>query len=403
MSKLILNIDGYIGPWGYSKQWVNQMLLGHENDEVEVIVSSLGGRVDDGLGIHYAFQKHGNVNVIFVGFVASMATILGQGAKKRVMNENSLFLIHKPMSWIDEFGYMNEDDIETLIARLEKEKNETAKLTLQLAKIYATSSGNPIQDILNLMKEETWLNAEEALEWGFIDEIESLSQSSSPLENMAQVAMLTVNGFNIPEVDKRAPKPTVKHTPKENSVQTQTQKPMNKSLIHINTVLDVEGFEASDEGVFLNTEQLESINAHIETQAAENLRLVTEAQESATTIGTLTENLETANLNVQQGVAENERLTNEAATANEALLQSRADLDIATASAAEVATFLNGIHPTVQAAETMEEKVNAIRAILVNKPGVANVGVLNNQDPGTANDNVDWATINALPHNRNVD
>lgn len=403
MPKLILNIDGYIGPWGYSKQWVNQMLLGHEKDEIQVIVNSLGGRVDDGLGIHYAFQKHGNVEVIFVGFVASMATVLGQGAKKRVMNENSLFLIHKAMSWIDEFGYMNEDDIETLIARLEKEKNENAKITLQLAKIYATRTGNPIQDILNLMKEETWLNAEEALEWGFIDEIESISQSGNPLENMAQVAMLTVNGFNIPNANKRAPKPSVSHSPATASHNSQTHKPMNTSLIHINTVLDIDGFEATDDGVFLNMQQLESINTHLETQQAENLRLVNEAQQSVATIKTLTENLETANLNTQQGVAENERLTNEAASANEALLQSQADLDIATAAAAEVATFLNGIHPTVKAAETMQEKINAIRAILVNKPGVPNVGVLNNQDADNSNDNVDWDTINALPHNINVD
>ena len=46
-----LNIDDYIGRWGYSKQYVRNQLAGLKGKPVNVRISSLGGAVDDGLDI----------------------------------------------------------------------------------------------------------------------------------------------------------------------------------------------------------------------------------------------------------------------------------------------------------------------------------------------------------------
>jgi len=45
------------------------------------------------------------------------------------MNENSFYLIHKAMNWVDEWGSMNEDEIDALIAKLETQKQQLAKVT----------------------------------------------------------------------------------------------------------------------------------------------------------------------------------------------------------------------------------------------------------------------------------
>ncbi len=45
-----LNIDDYIGRWGYSKQYVRNQLAGLKGKPVNVRISSLGGAVDDGVG-----------------------------------------------------------------------------------------------------------------------------------------------------------------------------------------------------------------------------------------------------------------------------------------------------------------------------------------------------------------
>lgn len=199
MAKLVLNIDNYIGPYGYSKQWVTQMLQGHENDEVIVNLSSLGGSVDHALSIHDQFVKHGNVTAVISGFVASATTLIAMGCKKVIMSENAFFLVHKVLGWVDVFGYFNEDDLETIIADLTKKKNENAKITLQLARIYSKRNEKPVKDILSLMKEETWLNAEECIDWGFIDEIEKVSANKvNLLEDMQLVALITCNGLPMP-------------------------------------------------------------------------------------------------------------------------------------------------------------------------------------------------------------
>nr|WP_321357195.1 Clp protease ClpP [uncultured Draconibacterium sp.] len=202
MAKKIIVIDGYIGAYQFSKQFIRQELSGHKNSEVTVKVSSLGGAVDHALGIHDQFVEHGNIVVELSAFVASSATLLSLGAKTVKMNENSFYLIHKAMHWVDEWGTMNEDDIDAVIAKLEKQKQELAKITLQLAKMYTNKTGKTLNEIIDLMKEETWLTAEEAKEWGFVDEIIKTKEVENFLDTK-MVNMITASGYPIPESKRK--------------------------------------------------------------------------------------------------------------------------------------------------------------------------------------------------------
>jgi ATP-dependent protease ClpP protease subunit len=197
MAKKIIVVDGYIGPYQFSKQYIRNELSGNTKNPVTVQISSLGGNVDHALNIHDQFAEHGNVTAELSAFVASSATLIALGAKEVRMNENSFYLIHKPMNWVDAWGSMNEDDIEAMIAKLEKSKQELAKITLQLAKMYVKKTGKSLNAILDLMKEETWLTAEEAKEWGFIDEIYAAEETQNFLDTK-MVAMITASGYPIP-------------------------------------------------------------------------------------------------------------------------------------------------------------------------------------------------------------
>ncbi len=75
------------------------------------------------------------------------------------------------MNWVDEWGSMNEDEIDALIAKLEIQKQQLAKVTLQLAKMYVRKTGKTLDEIISLMKQQTWLTADEAKNWGFVDEV----------------------------------------------------------------------------------------------------------------------------------------------------------------------------------------------------------------------------------------
>lgn len=201
MTKTLV-IDGPIGPFGYSKKFIKNELAGHSKDAVIVKISSLGGSVDDALSGYDQFVEHGNVTAELSAFVASAATILSLGAKTVRMNENSFYLIHKPMNSVDEWAFMNEDEIEILIKNLEAKKQDLATITLQMAKMYVKKTGKTIDEIINLMKKNCWLNAQEAKNWGFVDEVFTPAVAVNYLENHQMVAMITSNGF--PQLPRKA-------------------------------------------------------------------------------------------------------------------------------------------------------------------------------------------------------
>lgn len=172
MAKVIeFDIDGYISSYGYNSRYVKSFLKEAGKDQVICHLCSLGGEFLVGVSIKDEFSKHGNVLVDISGYAASAATFIALGAKHTRMSESSFYLIHKVLSWVDAWGSMNEDQISELISDLEKIKDENEKMTLVAAKAYADKSGKSITDILNLMKQDTWLTADEAKEWGFVDEV----------------------------------------------------------------------------------------------------------------------------------------------------------------------------------------------------------------------------------------
>ncbi len=177
MATKTIVIDGPIGQYSYSKQFMRNELSGQSKNPILIKISSLGGSVDDALNIYDQFIEHGNVTAELSAFVASSATLISLGAKTVRMNENSFYLIHKAMNWVDEWGTINEDQIDELIAKLEVQKQQLAKITLQLAKMYVKKTGKSLDEITNLMRQQTWLTAEEPLGWGFIDWIRSKLRS----------------------------------------------------------------------------------------------------------------------------------------------------------------------------------------------------------------------------------
>lgn len=359
MAKFSFKIKDVIGPFACSQQFVDSMLAGHENDEVTVEISSLGGRVDHALAIHDAFARQGNVTIDYVGFNASAATFLSLGAKHIKASNTSFYLIHKVLNWVDEFGMLNEDDIDALIQKLEKQKNEQAKITLQLAKMYADKSGKNINDILNLMKEDTWLTAQEAKDWGFVDEVYTPTNAVNMLEDSERLAMIAAAGYPVPTRKKDSGTNQEKEDDLFNRLYGRMKKvftpnnskKMKKQFLNVNKVLSVENLESNDDkGVYLNEEQLELLENRLNAVAT----------------------------------VEKER-------------------DTAQENYNGVVNSLDEIDTTVKEAKTDDEKVNAVRALLAKKPGSKPAGNKSGKDNGGNADDVDWNEIDNLPHNKEAD
>jgi len=181
------------------------------------------------------------------------------------------------MFWVDVFDNMNEDDLDSLIASFEKKKNELAKFTLVLARMYKDKTGMAIKDILSLMKEETWLTANMAKEKGFIDEIIKPSEITNYLEDANLMTRLAASGFPVPGRSKQITVPEAETEEPEAYNETKLINKlrkifnpihtMNKQFTLVNSVLGVEKLEATSDGVFLNENQLEAIEAKIKADS----------------------------------------------------------------------------------------------------------------------------------------
>lgn len=176
--KYDFEIIGEIG-YGYgSSEYVAWMLEGMQGREVNIRVNSLGGSAVDGLDIATRLKEHGNCIVHLMGMNASAATILAMGAKKVCMDSNGGMLIHKCMIWYEELGNMNADDLRHAIEEMAATADRADSYDVIALKWYMNRAKKSADEVLELMKAEKFITAEEALEWGFVDEVENCADAA---------------------------------------------------------------------------------------------------------------------------------------------------------------------------------------------------------------------------------
>ena len=272
-----INIDDYIGRWGYSKQYIRNQLAGLKGKPVNVRISSLGGSVEHGLDIRQQFLDHGEVTAYLYGLVASSATIAALGAKKVCISKYCMFLVHKVSNWVDAWGQMNADQIQELIDDLKENKLQNDKFDLVLAQMYANKCNKQIDEILDTLKAGRWLTAQEALEYGFVDEI--IEDAKEDKVNLASFTdKLNVLGFPaLPQMDNKEDKesgwfqrimekldafsPLLKS---ENSTHL-INLIMKKDYQKVNAILNVEGLEFDKDGkVTLTEAQVKALNEKVD-------------------------------------------------------------------------------------------------------------------------------------------
>lgn len=169
--KFDLKLKGTVGYWNYNKDNVDYILDNMQDQEVHVLIDSLGGRVDHALSISSAFAAHGNVHVHYRGMNASAATISSMGAKHISIDSSALYLVHKCSFVIFEWDALNADELLAKAEEYKKKAAQAEKIDITIATMYAKRCKKPMNELKDLMAENKWLTAQEALEWGFVDEI----------------------------------------------------------------------------------------------------------------------------------------------------------------------------------------------------------------------------------------
>lgn len=163
--------DGFFFTDEFSDRDVAHALaqLGHETD-VTVRINSGGGIAMIGVAICNALKAHGGkVTVSVDGIAASAASVIAMGGDEIVMRNGSMMMIHDPAFLT--FG--TADDHKKGVEVLDK-------FGEQLASIYATRTGKSREDMRAVMRDETWLTAEEAVEGDFADSADDGAAAEDP-------------------------------------------------------------------------------------------------------------------------------------------------------------------------------------------------------------------------------
>lgn len=287
--KYDLELNGYVGGYSFNQEYVRDYLnrCGKEKN-VKILISSLGGLVADGLAISSAIARHGNVSVCYTGLNASAATIASMGAKNISIESNAMYLVHRVRSEVFEWSSMTSEDIDRYIEELKTNKENLEKFDGVVAQMYANRCKKEKAELLELMKKESWLTAEEALEWGFVDEIVEPGKAAIKLTNSMINAMNCV-GTPIPvglEHEKSELYTLVEKIANyiglKSDNPTQVPEPIHNPKINsmvpkfICEILGVESLESKDSNVILTEEQVTSIENRLAAAVAEKATLTNE-------------------------------------------------------------------------------------------------------------------------------
>lgn len=131
-------------------------------DRVNLFINSMGGSVKEALGIYSALRRcPATVYAYIDGFAASAASVIAMAGEKVIMPRNTAMMIHNA-AWCD---YGNP-------AQLRKSADDLEVINMAAIQSYTMHAGDklPADELQRMLDAETWLTAEQCMEYGLADE-----------------------------------------------------------------------------------------------------------------------------------------------------------------------------------------------------------------------------------------
>ncbi len=166
LKERIIFVGGVVDD-GLANLVIAQLLFLEREDadkDIDMYINSPGGSVTAGLSIYDTMQLvRPDVATICAGMAASMGSILltGGAQGKRYALQHSKILIHQP--WVQQIGGQATD--------VEIAARDLIATRRMLAGIYETTTKKPIDQILKDIDRDYYMTAEEAREYGLVDQI----------------------------------------------------------------------------------------------------------------------------------------------------------------------------------------------------------------------------------------
>ncbi len=158
-----LTVYGSIGGWfsENNAEAVRRKIQDVKAEKIHVHINSGGGSAFDGVAICNQLKQHSAEIIVHIdGWAASAASVIAMAGDKIIMPSNTMMMIHQAST----FEYGNAD-------LFEKTARDLRKIDSALAASYKKRFVGTDEELKHLLKDETWLTAEEAVALGLADEI----------------------------------------------------------------------------------------------------------------------------------------------------------------------------------------------------------------------------------------
>jgi ATP-dependent Clp protease, protease subunit len=186
--------------------------LPDDGSAIEVQINSPGGYVDEGSEIYYLLKNYkGHVTTDVVGTAASAASVIAMAGDTIRISPTGQIMIHNV------FGGARGD-----YRTLQHEATVLENFNKSIANAYMLKTGMDQETLLDLMNKETWLNAQQAKEMGFVDEI--LFENGNRLVASADSGMISPDIINkIRNMKDKITEPTIQNSIVENNVDNELE------------------------------------------------------------------------------------------------------------------------------------------------------------------------------------
>ena len=180
---------------GVTAKKIHSQLEGLEGD-LTIRVNSYGGDVFEGHAIYNLIKNYkGNKKVIIDGIAASAASVIAMAGDEVEMPINSMMMIHDPWT----FAIGNSEDMLKTAEILDQIKQT-------IVNVYKDKTGLDDQQLMDMMREETWLDADQAESFGFAVKTEKQTN----IENLDKRKWINKIP-DIPETEKPEKKETLEN------------------------------------------------------------------------------------------------------------------------------------------------------------------------------------------------
>lgn len=186
VEKATLKIYDYVGQYdGVNTGYIEEELNKAENKPLDIYINSYGGEVFEGFAIYNMLKRYaGQKNVIIDGIAASIASVIALAGDSVKMNKASMFMIHNASG----VCIGNAEEMKKVVNALEQ-INEVIK------GVYKERVNLTDEELTELMNNETFLTAEQCLEYGFCDEIIEEEQDDETKVNAENSMKLLQNNI----------------------------------------------------------------------------------------------------------------------------------------------------------------------------------------------------------------